>query len=224
MKKIAALLVVLLISLGLNACRSSGEFTSEPELLIEKSRVTIQNFLSDPNYPGLVDLSTRAKGIVIIPNMLKGGFLLGGRGGNAVMLARNEAGQWSPPAFYTMGGISYGFQIGLQYSEIIIMIMSDKGLQAVMNRQATLGADAGLAIGELGKGLNAATGLDLNADMYAFARNEGLFVGISVEGSVISPRHTWNKQLYGQEATPEGILIERLFTHPAGNPLLAAMP
>jgi len=141
-------------------------------------------------------------------------------------LVRNEDGKWSPPAFYTLGGISWGLQIGGQTSELVLAVMTEKGLNAIINREVTLGADAGVAVGELGKGVNASTGMDTKADMYAFARSEGLFVGVSLEGSVIAPRETWNQQLYGQEATPESILIDRTATSDSKSvtEIEAAMP
>jgi len=106
------------------------------------------------------------------------------------------------------------------------MVMSEKGLNAIMDHEVTLGGDAGLAIGEIGEGANASTGLDTEADMYAFARSEGLFVGVSIEGSVIAPRETWNQQLYSLDATPESILINHTSTStsPAVSGLIAAMP
>ena len=142
------------------------------------------------------------------------------------MLVRGADGKWSPPAFYTLGGISWGLQIGGQTSELVLAIMTDRGVTAVMNREVTLGADAGLAVGELGKGVNASTGMDTKADMYAFARSEGLFVGVSLEGSVLAPRETWNQQLYGQDATPQSVLIDRTSTStsPVISGLIAAMP
>jgi lipid-binding SYLF domain-containing protein len=182
--------------------------------------------LGDNQYPGLVDLASRARAIIIVPNLIRAGFFFGGRGGNAVMLVRNAQGQWSPPAFYTLGGLSFGLQFGGQTSELVIAVMTEKGLNAVLDRQVTLGADAGLAIGELGKGVNAATGIGLKSDMYAFARSEGLFVGVSLEGSVIAPRHTWNRQFYGPGATPRGILTDRSVSSssPGVSAIIAAMP
>jgi SH3 domain-containing YSC84-like protein 1 len=199
---------ILLAVLTLGSCRSAGEFGSEPEQLIDRSRITFQSMMSDNQYPGLVDLASRAKAIIIVPSMLRAGFFVGGRGGNAVMLVRNGQG-WSPPAFYTIGGLSFGLQFGGESSELVITVMTDKGLYAVLDRQVTLGGDAGVAVGELGKGVNAATGMGLKSDMYAFARSQGLYVGVSLEGSVIAPRHTWNQQIYGIEATPRSILIDR---------------
>ncbi|MGB9153725.1 MAG: lipid-binding SYLF domain-containing protein [Alphaproteobacteria bacterium] len=202
------LILVFTVLLALASCRSSGDFGSEPEQMVDSARVSFDGMMKDNQYPGLVDLATRAKAIIIVPNMMRAAFFVGGRGGNGVMLVRGPDGKWSDPAFYTLGGISWGLQIGAQSSELIIAVMTDKGLDAVMNREATLGADAGIAVGELGKGVNAATGMGLSSDMYAFARSEGLFVGVSLEGSDIHPRETWNQQLYGQDATPQSILVD----------------
>jgi lipid-binding SYLF domain-containing protein len=222
----SAILMILAMFFTLAGCNSLSGFGTEPEQLIDKSRISLQSMLADPQYPALVNLATRAKAIIIMPNLIRAAFFFGGRGGNGVMLARNEQGQWSPPAFYTLGGISWGLQFGGQSSELIIAVMTDKGLKAIMNRNVTLGADAGLAVGELGAGANAATGMDLKADMYAFARSEGLFVGVSLEGSVIAPRQTWNQQIYGSQVTPQAILVDHTATSssPAVNNIVAAMP
>lgn len=219
------LTLLLLFLLVLGSCRSAGEFGSEPEQLIDRSRITFQSMMGDNQYPGLVDLASRAKAIIIVPSMLRAGFFIGGRGGNAVMLVRNGQG-WSPPAFYTIGGLSFGLQFGGESSELVITVMTDKGLYSVLDRQVTLGGDAGVAVGELGKGVNASTGMGLKSDMYAFARSQGLYVGVSLEGSVIAPRHTWNQQLYGVEATPRSILINHTSSSssPSVSAIIAAMP
>lgn len=209
LRKFGFIAVLVLALAGLVSCRSAGEFSSEPEQLINSSRITFQSMMSDTQYPGLVDLATRAKAIIIVPNLIKAGFFLGGRGGNAVMLVRDANGQWSPPAFYTLGGLSFGLQFGGQTSELVLVVMTEKGMNSILDRQVTLGGDAGLAIGELGKGVNAATGIGLKSDMYAFARSQGLFVGVSLEGSIIAPRYTWNQQIYGASSTPKSILIEK---------------
>ncbi len=220
------LVLSLAAVLVLASCHSTSDFGSEPEQMADRARVTFQGMMSDNQYPGLVDLATRAKAIIIVPNLIRAAFFFGGRGGNGVMLVRGADGKWSPPAFYTLGGISWGLQIGGQASELVLVVMTEKGLNAIMNREVTLGGDAGIAVGELGKGVNASTGIGLKSDMYAFARSEGLFVGVSLEGSIIAPRETWNQQLYGQDATPESILVERRATSSivGVNSLIAAMP
>ena len=220
------LLVALVALLALASCRDAGDFGSEPEQLADRARISFQGMMSDNQYPGLVDLATRAKAIIIVPNLIRAAFFFGGRGGNGVMLVRGADGKWSPPAFYTLGGISWGLQFGGQSSELVIAVMTDRGVNALMNREVSLGADAGLAVGELGAGVNAATGLDTKADMYAFARSEGLFVGVSLEGSVLAPRETWDQQLYGQDATPQSILVDRTSSESSAvvKGLIAAMP
>ncbi|MDR3448517.1 MAG: lipid-binding SYLF domain-containing protein [Alphaproteobacteria bacterium] len=220
------LILAFVAVMALASCRSAGEFGSEPEQLADRARISFAGMMADNQYPGLVDLATRAKAIIIVPNMIRAAFFFGGRGGNAVMLVRGPDGKWSDPAFYTLGGISWGLQFGGQSSELVIAVMTDKGLSSIMDREVTLGGNAGLAVGELGKGVSAETGMGLKSDMYAFARSEGLFVGVSLEGSVIAPRETYNQQLYGQDATPEGILVDHTSTtnsQPVKN-LVAAMP
>jgi len=220
------ILVAFTAVLMLASCRSSGELGSEPEQLVDRARASFQGMMGDSQYPALVSLATRAKAIIIVPNLIRAAFFFGGRGGNGVMLVRGEDGKWSPPAFYTLGGLSWGLQFGGQTSELVIVVMSDKGVNAVMEREVTIGGDAGLAVGEVGRGINASTGMALKADMYAFARSQGLFVGVSLEGSVITPRETWDQQVYGQDATPKSILMDRTSTSSNNivNSLIAAMP
>jgi len=223
---LARTLLVFTAFLALASCRSSGDLGSEPEQLADRARVSFQGMMGDSQYPSLVSLATRAKAVIIVPNLIRAAFFFGGRGGNGVMLVRGDDGKWSAPAFYTLGGLSWGLQVGGQTSELVIVVMTQKGVEAIMNREVTLGGDAGLAIGELGQGVNASTGLGLKADMYAFARSQGLFVGVSLEGSVISPREIWDQQVYGQDATPKSILVDRTSTSSSAviNNLIAAMP
>ncbi len=222
----AKIFLVLTCLLALANCRSSGEFGTETEQLCDRARVSLQGMMSDSQYPGLVDLATRAKAIIIVPNLIRAAFFFGGRGGNGIMLVRGPDGRWSQPAFYTIGGISWGLQFGGQSSELVITVMTDKGVDSIMSREVTLGGDAGVSVGELGKGLAAHTALGLDSDMYAFARSEGLYVGVSLEGSVITPRETWNQQMYGPNATPESILVNHTSSTSsrAVSGLIAAMP
>lgn len=219
--------VCLLVSVtALSGCHTPDDFGNQTERLINHSSVSFQSMVSDSQYPGLMDLASRAKAVIIVPSLIRGGFIFGGRGGNAIMLVRDDNNQWSYPAFYTLGGLSFGLQAGASNSELIITVMSDRGVEAILNRQVTIGGDAGLAVGELGSGINAATGIGYKADMYAFARSEGLYVGVSLEGSAISPRHTWNRAFYGPGTTPQGILLNRAVStgSSSASAIVAAMP
>lgn len=202
----------------------SAEDTTSQRELITQSRATIESMLSNPDYPSLLSLATRAKAILIIPQLLKLSFFLGGHGGSGVLLARSAGGKWSSPAFYTVAGINYGFQLGGQASEVVLTIMSDKGLSALLRHELTLGADAGVSIGTLGRGAKAATGLGEDADVYAFSRSQGLYAGISLDGSVITPDTSWNEALYGKGVTPEQILVQQSVSTPYADKLIGAMP
>ena len=205
------------------APKAVDDITDQKELLA-KAQSTLESMLSNPDYPSLLNLATRAKAILIVPRMLKLSFLIGGHGGSGVLLARGADNKWSNPAFYTIAGINYGFQIGGQASELILTVMSEKGLRALLDHELTLGADAGASIGTIGRGAHAATGLGQDADVYAFARSEGLYVGISLDGTVITPDTGWDEAFYGKGATPEAILIERRFTSPNSDKIIGAMP
>ncbi|MBI3419603.1 MAG: lipid-binding SYLF domain-containing protein [Proteobacteria bacterium] len=204
--------------------RTAPDLTPEKDLLL-KSQATLESLLSDPDYPSLLSLVTRAKAVLIVPKMFKLSFFLGGHGGSGVLLARGTNGKkWSNPAFYTIGGLNYGLQIGGQSSELILAIMSEKGLQALLEHELTLGGSAGASVGTLGRGAQAATGLGAGADVYAFARSEGLYVGVSLDGTIVTPDPSWNKALYGDGATPDGILVQQKFTSPYADRLVTAMP
>lgn len=197
---------------------------SDAEEVVAKSKVTAESMFSDPNYPLLLDLVTRAKAVLIVPDMFRAGFVIGGRGGTGVLLSRDSNSGWSNPAFYTLGGASFGLQIGAQSQELVIVVMTDKGLNAVMNRRVTLGGDTGVSIGELGAGAQASTGMDLKADMYAFSRAAGLYAGVSLDGTWIQPRKDYNQYFYGQGTTPEAVLVQRTASNPQAQPLVDVLP
>lgn len=221
----SAFLLVTMV-FGLAACHAPENLHTEPELLVDKAAATAKSMYGDPEFSTLLNLTNRARAVMIIPSMLRASFIWGARTGNGVLLVKDQnGGGWSQPAFYTLGGVNWGLQAGVQDQRIIIVIMSERGLNAVLDRRATLGADASVAAGELGKGYNAATGVGLNADMYTFAKTTGLYAGISLDGSWIQPRDSWNKIMYGDAATVRGIVIDRSFSNSERTlPLTSAMP
>ena len=125
---------------------------------------------------------------MICPRVFKAGFIFGGEGGACVLLARAGNGTWSYPAFYGMGSGSFGLQIGIQDAEFIMMIMTEKGLHAMLDSQFKLGADASLAVATIGVGVQGSTTGALGADIVAFSQSRGLFGGISLEGSLMGQR------------------------------------
>ena len=185
---------------------------TDAEEMIERSRFTVQRVVSEKDLRETVPrLLARAKGVMIFPQLLKGAFIIGGEGGSGVLLTRDANGSWSHPAFYTLGAISFGLQIGGQASEAVIVIMTDKALQAILDNQVKLGGDVSAAAGPVGVGYAADTTTNLGADVYTYSTATGLFVGASLEGAVIARREDWNKALYGPDATARGIVIDRRY-------------
>ncbi len=180
--------------------------------------MSAERLLSDPDYHKLQSLLKEARGVLIFPSLLKASFFFGAEGGSGVLLARDEAGEWSYPAFFTMGSVSFGLQWGGQDSEVIFVIMSDRGLRSVIEDEVKLGADASVAVGPVGIGAEAATTAKL-ADMYSFSRARGVFAGVSFEGAVIHERYSFNRQFYGTEVTASEIVIRRKFSNPAADKL-----
>ena len=181
------------------------------EELVEKARLTMERFMVDPELqelPGFVD---RSRAILIVPQLIKGGFIVGGEGGSGVLLAKGADGSWSMPAFYTLAAGSVGLQIGAQVAEVVFTIMSDGALDALLRTEMKLGVDASVAIGPIGKGIEASTTTNLDADIYSFAKVMGLFGGGALEGAGVLPRESWNQAYYGAVATPRQILVERKF-------------
>ncbi len=221
MKKLGAAFIAVL--LAVMALARPAHALTEPELLVERARVTALTLLTDPQYANLKSLMQRARGVLILPNVIQAGFFLGGGGGTGVLVARGADGAWSGPAFYTMAEASFGLQFGGQASQMMLVIMTERGLNAVIDRKVKLGADANVAIGEIGTSVGAGYGVGIDADMYVYAKSSGLFGGAAVEGSVIAPRNDWNDVFYGQKTTPRGILMDRAFFRPEAQALASVL-
>lgn len=186
---------------------------SEPQELVEKARLTAERLLTHPEFSTLRGWMRRAKGVLVVPSLLKAGFLVGGEGGSGVLLAFDRNKGWSDPAFYTLASGSFGLQFGFQDSQVMFVIMTDKGLEALINKRVKLGVDASVAVGPTGAGVEGATTAGLGADIYSFALSRGMFGGVSFEGSVAIERNDWNRSYYGEGATPTAIVMERKFTN-----------
>ncbi len=130
---------------------------SEPRELVEKAKLTAERLLAQKDFPDLRGWMRKAKGVLIVPSLLKASFLIGGEGGSGVLLSRDRDAGWSDPAFYTLGAGSIGIQIGIQDSEVLFVIMTEKGLEAMIDKHVTLGVDASIAAGPDGVGVEGAT-------------------------------------------------------------------
>ena len=140
-----------------------------------------------------------AAGVAIFPNMVKGGFILGVNYGKGVLHVRNQDQSWSPPVMVSMGGGSIGFQAGVQAADIVLVFKTPQSLTNILGGQkVTLGADASVAVGPVGRQANAATDARLGAEIYSYARSRGLFLGVSLGGADLSVDHNADGALYGR--------------------------
>ncbi|MFC1534139.1 caspase family protein [Thermodesulfobacteriota bacterium] len=185
--------------------------------LIDKARLTFQSFINDNNYSWIQKNLSRAKGLIIIPSLLKGGIILGGSGGSGVLIVKDEkTGEWSQPAFYSIGSLSFGLQFGGEAAEVIMMVISQKGIDKLLATSFKLGGDTSVAAGPVGEGLKA----NVNIDIFSFTRSRGAYAGISVEGAVIKVKDKWNEAYYGRPVRPVDIFIRHSVSNPGAAELL----
>jgi lipid-binding SYLF domain-containing protein len=153
------------------------------------------------------DLMARAHGIAVIPHVVKGAFGLGGQWGKGLMSQRREDGSWSTPSFIEISGGSFGLQIGVQASDVVLVFTDETGIKGLLKSKLKLGADASVAAGPVGRKAEAGTDAALRSGVFAYSRSKGLFAGISLDGSVISIDDSANRKVYGKAVTGEQILL-----------------
>jgi lipid-binding SYLF domain-containing protein len=155
-------------------------------------------------------LLDEAKAIVIVPDTIKAGLVLGGRRGRGVLSVRTVDGGWSHPSFVTLTGGSVGLQVGVQSADVVLVFRSERGLDSIVNGKFTLGADAGVAAGPLGRNAAAATDGQMKAEIWSWSRARGLFAGVALDGAVLSIDDRANEAVYGQDTTPRMIFEDRM--------------
>ena len=183
---------------------------------VERAAKVYQEFVQAPDHNVPQGLRDRAKAIAVFPKVLKAALGFGGRHGKGVVSYRLSDGSWSPPAFLTMTGGSWGLQIGVESADVILYFMTDESVHSLLKSKFTLGAKAGLAAGPEGRTAEAATDVKLNAEIYSYARSKGLFAGVSLEGASIAPDQESVRAFYGKDVSPQTILFKgEVPTHPA---------
>ncbi len=216
-KKLFTVFCFLAFSFQISA--ASADDYSEPQALVDQSTILLKSFAEDPNMAWFHKNVQYAKAVFVVPQMLKAGFFIGGSGGSGALISRDmKTNVWSYPVFYTMGSISIGLQFGGEVSQIVLLVMSDKGMDSMLTTSFKLGADATVAAGPVGQGAKAAT-----ADILAFAKSKGAFLGFSIEGAVIKPRSKWNAAYYKKEVSPADIVIRHSVTNPQADKLRQAV-
>ncbi len=194
---------------------------ADQKILVDQAERTVEHMRSDPAFGPARDMLNRSRAVLIIPSLVKGGFIFGAEGGNGVLMRRTGT-NWSEPAFYSLGSASFGLQAGLEKAEIAMMIMSDKALRAIEDGDLKLGAGAGITVVTLSGGAEAATAANLSGDIIVWTSATGLYGGLTLNGSVIQPRAEWNEKFYGKPTSVGEILAGKAH-NPEANELRAQL-
>ena len=160
-------------------------------------------------------LLQRAQGIAVIPNVVKVALIAGGRGAKGVLMVRDAQGRWSNPVFMTLGGGSFGFQWGLEVSDVILVFTTRRSIEGVTGGKLTLGADASVAVGPIGRQVSGATDIGL-AEVYSYSQSKGLFAGVAIDGTVLAIDHSANASYYQRPGVLASDILAR--TSPAPPP------
>lgn len=169
----------------------------------------LRDFLEDEQYQRMRVYVQNAYAVLVIPDLLKGGFFAGAERGTAVMLVRHpKTGDWGQPAFYDVYGGSLGLQFGVRSSDVVLTVMNEGAVKKVVGSGVKLGADASVAAGRLGASIGAGITTHFGEDFYVFAKNQGLFGGFAVDGSYMAPKDDWNAAYYGRPVKPWEVLSD----------------
>jgi len=213
-------LIVILTIISIIAALVTPISAEEPvkqQLLVDEARITFKSFMIDKDMAWFRDHMHKAKGFLIIPDLLQGAWFIGGSGGRGVLVVKDKkTGDWSQPAFYTIGSLSFGIQFGGEKSEIIMMVFTQKGLDRLYSSSFKFGGDATIAAGPVGGGAKA----DVMTDFVSFVRSRGAYAGISMEGAIVKVNDDWNEAYYGKKVSPVGIVEKKLVRNPGSAELL----
>jgi lipid-binding SYLF domain-containing protein len=211
----AGVAVVAVASFALFA--SAARAQSEQQNLIADAEKVLSNFLRDPDMGWLQQNITRSKALIIAPEIVKAGFIFGGSGGRALVVARDPGtGKWVGPAFCILATGSIGFQAGISVSEGVTMVMTNKGFNSLLATSFKMGGDASVAAGPVGAGAKS----DIIADLITFNRAKGVYGGLNFDGTVVTAADDWNQAYYGKKVLPPDILVRMSVTNKGAEKLL----
>ncbi len=192
-----------------------GQSPSDQQRLIDRARIMLEEFQTDPNFANVPIYVQNAYAVLIVPDMLQGGLIIGAEHGVGVLVARDPvSGSWGDPAFYEIWGGSLGLQIGGRSSDVIFTLMNPQAVDKLLTTSFKMGADASLAVGRIGAGVGAGTTIRFGEDIYVFSRSRGLYGGLALDGSVVNEKTEWNEAFYGQGVAARQILRGELSPRP----------
>ena len=202
----------------------TGKSRKSKDDRIARANTVFREIMGSPDKGIPQDLLDKASCVAIVPGVTKGGLGLGGTYGRGVVLCRSGHANWSAPAFITVEGGSAGLQLGLEKVDLVMLIMNREGMDKLLSDKFTLGADASVAAGPVGRHTSADTDVKMTAQILTYSRAKGLFGGIALNGAVVKPDNEANHSFYGKEVTARAILMEHAVPMPAeARPLVDAL-
>jgi lipid-binding SYLF domain-containing protein len=183
--------------------------TDGQQRVVERARLALDSFLDDPQFEYMRVYVQNAYGVLIVPEMLRGGFFLGAEYGVGILLVRDpQTGQWGQPAFYSVFSGSLGVQFGGSMSDMVFTLMNEGAVDKLIAHKVQFGGDMSIALGRIGAGVGAGTTTHFGEDVYAFAKSKGLFGGVALDGTGVVPKNDWNEAYYGRPVNPAEIVRE----------------
>src|SRR5271166_4922329 len=221
MKKVMSLLLMSLIGLvGTFAWAGSARENTVDRM--QRSVDVLQSIMSTPDKGIPEEVLNGAKCVVIVPDLIKGGFVFGAKHGRGVASCRTPEG-WSAPAFISVGGGSWGLQIGIEDIDLVMLVMNDRGLQHLLSSKFELTGEGSVAAGPVGRHASAGTDWKLNTEVLTYSRSKGVFAGLTLEGAVVEQDNDSTHAIYGKHMTFRNILSGKVSTPASADAFLKAV-
>ncbi len=203
MTKVRVLMLLTTVAiLSLFPFRDCSAQRIELEHRLSDCTAVFKDIMSAPDRGIPRDLFRQSRAIIILPGVVKAGLGVGGHYGKGVVMRRNpRSGKWGPPAFLTLIGGSFGWQVGVQATDLVLLVMNEVSLRSLFRDKYTIGADASVAAGPIGRDASATTDVALSAGMLSYSRAKGIFAGVSIKGSVLEPDWQANQAYYGSQVS-----------------------
>ncbi len=219
MKRLAV--IALLLSLGIPTVSIAGSSKADARERARKAAAAFSEIMSAPDQGIPLELLDRAKCVAVFPSVKKGGFIVGGQYGKGLISCRRAEGAWGSPAYFTIGGGSFGLQIGGQAVDLVLLIMNKSGVDGLLQDKFEVGAGAGASAGPLGRNTHVSTDILLKSQIVSYSRSRGLFAGLELKGAVIMQDNEANKEVYDQEISAKEIIVDGKVRTP---PTIAVFP
>jgi len=220
-KLLAAYVAATFLGLvGLTPAWASG---NPPQILVDSATLSVESIMDGAQGQAAQSYLHRAAAVVVCPNIFRAGLVFGGEGGACVLSARAADGAWSYPAFYNLGGGTFGAQIGVQNSQVMMMVMTHSGLDTLLNSQIKFGGEAGASAATFGTGVAGGMSTDLNTDIVVFSKSQGLYGGATVSGSSLSNDVNAQQIYYGSALSARQIVIDLQGANLGANPLRSTL-